>query len=318
MKTDAAKIGIVGARGHTGRELLALLLPHPGFELVFASSRQYAGQPLSAMDADFKVDLEFEEIGPQQAAARDLDALVLALPNSKSGPFVKAVSERRPECVILDLSADYRFEADWHYGLPELTRAQSVGQNRIANPGCYATAMQLALAPVIDSLAEPPVCFGVSGYSGAGSKPSPRNDPAVLADNLLGYQPVGHIHEREVSHRLDRPVRFLPHVAPFFRGISMSVALRFAERTDTATLRDRFERQYGEEKLVRLTEAIPTVANNAGRHHAVIGGWQIAKDGRSAAVYATLDNLLKGAATQALQNLNLAFGYTELEGIPCD
>lgn len=318
MKTEAVKIGIVGARGHTGRELLALLLPHPGFDLMFASSRQYAGMPLSAMDPGFDADLSFEEIDPGEAAARTPDALVLALPNGKAGAFVEAVSECRPDCVILDLSADYRFDSGWHYGLPELNRGQAPGHKRIANPGCYATAMQLALAPVSESLAEAPVCFGVSGYSGAGSKPSPRNDPAVLADNLLGYQPVGHIHEREVSHQLNRPVRFLPHVAPFFRGINMSIALRFAERTSAARLRARYEQHYGTEPLVHLCEEIPTVAANAGLHHAALGGWQVAEDGRSAAVYATLDNLLKGAATQALQNLNLAFGYSELEGIPRD
>ncbi len=318
MSAEAIRIGIVGARGHTGRELLALLLGHPGFELVFAGSRQFAGQPLSAMDAGFKAPLEFENIGPEEAAARAPEALVLALPNGKASDFVAAVGGRKPECVILDLSADYRFDADWYYGLPELTRAQAAGKKRIANPGCYATAMQLGLAPILDLLAEPPVCFGVSGYSGAGSKPSPRNDPAVLADNLLGYQPVGHIHEREVSHRLQHPVRFLPHVAPFFRGISMTIALRSTAKLGVQELAERYQRQYENEQLVKLSSETPTVADNAGRHHAVIGGWQVGGDGQAAALYVTLDNLLKGAATQAMQNLNLAFGYPELEGIPVD
>ncbi len=315
---DRKRVGVVGARGHTGQELLALLLGHPRFEVVFAASRQLAGKPLSALAENLGQDLAFENIAPADLRGREFDALVLALPNGKAAEYVAAVDEYSPAAVVLDLSADYRFDQNWYYGLPELTRNKARGRTRIANPGCYATAMQLAIAPLADALSAPACCFGVSGYSGAGTNPTERNDPAVLADNLLAYMPVGHIHEREVSHQLGKPVRFMPHVAAFFRGIHMTVAMTLAKSMTAADLTGRYERAYAAEPLVQLSSVAPRVAANANKHFAAVGGWTVAADGRQAVVYATLDNLLKGAATQALQNLNLAFGFSELEGIPHD
>lgn len=313
MTPERVRVGVIGARGHTGRELLALILAHPGMELVFAGSRQLQGKPLSALDASLDSGLEFQHADPSAVPKIAADALVLALPNDMAADYVAGAAA---DCVVLDLSADYRFDPDWYYGLPELTREQAVGKSRISNPGCYATAMQLGIAPVVAELGAAPVCFGVSGYSGAGTRPSEKNDPAVLADNLLAYQPVGHIHEREVSHQLGRPVRFMPHVAAFFRGISMTVALTFKSPMNREELVDRYHDCYDSEPLIRLSDSIPRVADNALRHHAAIGGWEVGADGHTAVVYVTLDNLLKGAATQALQNLNNAFGIAELEGIP--
>lgn len=316
MRPDTKRVGVVGARGHTGHELLALLQGHPNFEIVFAGSRQLAGKPLSALAPGLGDKLNFESIAPSDLRGRQFDALVLALPNDKAAEYVAAVDEYSPASVLLDLSADYRFDQNWYYGLPELTRVAAQGKIRIANPGCYATAMQLAIAPLAGELTAPACCFGVSGYSGAGTSPSERNDPAVLADNLLAYKPIGHIHEREVSHQLGQPVRFMPHVAEFFRGIHMTVAMTLAKAMTEEDLVGRYERAYADDPLVQLSAAIPRVATNANEHFAAVGGWRVAADGRQAVVYATLDNLLKGAATQALQNLNLAFGFPELEGIP--
>ncbi len=313
MTAERARIGVIGARGHTGRELLAMILAHPRFELVFAGSRQLQGQPLSALDASLDSPLKFQTVDAAAVHAIAADALVLALPNNMAADYVAGIAA---DCVVLDLSADHRFDAGWYYGLPELTRGQARGQTRIANPGCYATAMQLGIAPVLAELDAAPVCFGVSGYSGAGTQPSERNDPAVLADNLLPYQPVGHVHEREVSHRLGQPVRFMPHVAAFFRGISMTLALTLNKPMDRAELMGRYYECYAREALIKLSDSIPRVADNALRHHAAIGGFEMGADGRTAVLYVTLDNLLKGAATQAIQNLNNAFGFAELEGIP--
>lgn len=327
MSADKKRIGLIGARGYTGQELLALLLAHPRFELAFASSRQLAGKPLSALSKNLEAmpggsSIKFESIAPVDLGSRECDALVLALPNGRAAEYVAAVDQHAPQIVILDLSADHRFDDSWHYGLPELTRRRAKDKRRIANPGCYATAMQLALAPLVSELAADPCCFGVSGFSGAGSSPSERNDPAVLADNLLAYKPTGHIHEAEVSHQLKHPIRFMPHVAAFFRGIHLTVAATLAAELSPQQLSERFAKMYADEPLVRLSAGIPRVAANAGRHFAVVGGWGVgekseqAHPGKQVVIYATLDNLLKGAATQAVQNLNLAFGFAELEGIP--
>ena len=109
---------------------------------------------------------------------------------------------RDRDTVVVDLSADFRFNEGWYYGLPELTRGGYAGQKRISNPGCYATAMQLAITPLLDRLAGPPQCFGVSGYSGAGTTPSDKNNTELLHDNLMPYALADHMHEREVSRHL--------------------------------------------------------------------------------------------------------------------
>ena len=308
-------LGIVGARGYTGAELIALVAGHPAIELAFVSSRELDGQRVADQVAAFRGELRYEALDAAAVAARGVDAVVLALPNGKAAPYVEAIDAAKPDTVIVDLSADYRFDERWYYGLPELTRAAYRGQQRISNPGCYATAMQLAIAPLKDVLAAPPACFGVSGYSGAGTTPSDRNDPQKLRDNLMPYSLVGHVHEREVSQRLGLPVEFMPHVAPHFRGITMTVNLWLREATTHEALMTRYRARYAGEPLVRVVEDAPWVSRIAGRHHAEIGAFAVAPGGKRAVIVATLDNLLKGAATQALQNLNTALGLDELSGI---
>src|SRR5690606_23692348 len=180
----------------------------------------------------------------------------------------------------------------------------------------YATAMQLAIAPMLDVLEGPVQCFGVSGYSGAGTTPSDRNDPDKLRDNLMPYALTGHVHEREVSHRLGHPVEFMPHVAPHFRGITITANLHLSRPFTRDEVRARYHDRYDPEPLVRGVDGdAPWVSRIAGRHHDEIGGFTLSADGRRLVVVATEDNLLKGAATQALQNLNLAFGLPEFSGI---
>lgn len=309
-------IGIVGARGHTGAELIRLLAAHPCFALDFVSSRELAGQAVAAHVAGFGGALRYENLLADAVAARRVDALVLALPNDASAAFVAAIDARSPGTVIVDLSADRRFDDAWYYGLPELTRARYAGQRRISNPGCYASAMQLAIAPMLGQLQGPVQCFGVSGYSGAGTTPSDRNDVDKLRDNLMPYALVGHIHEREATRQLGAAVEFMPHVAAHFRGLSITANLHLGTTTTLEAVRRRYAARYAGEPLLRVGEQAPWLSRIAGRHGAEIGGFALAADGRRLVVVATLDNLLKGAATQALQNLNLAFGFAETEGIP--
>ena len=314
MKT----VGIIGARGHVGAELIRLVARHPSLELAFVSSRELDGQSVRDHVAEFAGGLRYEHLAAAAAAARGADAVVLALPNGKAAPYAAAIEGINPQCVIVDLSADYRFDDAWYYGLPELTRSRYAGQRRISNPGCYATAMQLAIAPLQDILAGPPVCFGVSGYSGAGTTPSNKNDPEKLRDNLIPYSLTGHVHEREVACQLGVPVEFMPHVAPHFRGITMTANLWLAQALSADSIKSQYRAFYAHEPLVRVLDDMPWVSRIAGRHHAEIGGFAVAPGGKRVVVVATLDNLLKGAATQALQNLNRALGCNELAGIPHD
>lgn len=311
-------VGIVGARGYTGAELIRLIARHPQLELAFVSSRELAGQPVGAHIAGFEGGLRYENLGHEQVADKGADAVILALPNGKAGEIVAALEAKAPETVVIDLSADYRFNEDWYYGLPELTRDGYAGQKRISNPGCYATAMQLAIAPLLDRLAGPPQCFGVSGYSGAGSTPSDKNDVAKLRDNLMPYALTDHLHEREVSRHLGVPVEFMPHVAPHFRGITMTVNLWLDQAMKAEAILDLYRQRYADEPLVRVLDEAPWVSNIAGKHGAELGGFTLAPGGKRVVVVATLDNLLKGAATQAMQNLNLAFGFDEFTSIPME
>jgi N-acetyl-gamma-glutamyl-phosphate reductase len=314
------RVVVVGARGYTGAELLPLLHRHPGFELVAVGSGSAAGEPVGDhVPALRDSGLMFSDIDPSKLGRLQADACVLALPNGAAGPFVAALDESRPETVVVDLSADYRFEPDWVYGQPERFADRLAGARRIANPGCYATGAQLALAPLLDRLAATPAVFGVSGYSGAGTQPSRRNDPEVLADNLLPYSLVDHVHEREVSHHIGREIRFLPHVAPFFRGISLSLAIELREASSPDELLTHYQAFYADSPLVRVSAETPEVRSVQGRHHVEIGGFAVsAQHPTRLSLVAVLDNLLKGAATQALQNLNLAFGLDALAGLDID
>ena len=309
-------LGIVGARGHVGAELIALVAAHPGIELAYVSSRELAGTRVHDQVPAYAGELEYEALVPEAVAERRADAVVLALPNGKAADWVAAIERERPDSILVDVSADYRFDDGWFYGLPELTRARYRGERRISNPGCYATAMQLALAPVAPLLDGPAQCFGVSGHSGAGTSPSDRNDPEKLRDNLMPYALSGHLHEREVSRHLGHPVEFMPHVAPHFRGITMTVNAHLAAPATRGEIAARYFERYAPEPLVTVVDEAPWVSRIAGRHGVEIGGFDVSGGGRRLVVVATLDNLLKGAATQALQNLNLALGLPELTGIP--
>ncbi|RKP37703.1 Aspartate/glutamate/uridylate kinase [Dimargaris cristalligena] len=334
-----ARVGLIGARGYTGQEFINLLNQHPSLDLAYVSSRELNGKPLESYT---KGSLNYVNIQPEELKdmANEVDCWVMALPNGVCAPFVGALqtlpAEKQP--LILDLSADYRFDDTWTYGLPEFNRAEVKHTRAISNPGCYATGSQMAIAPLLPYLAseQGPTVFGVSGYSGAGTKPSPKNDPEFLRDNLVAYALTDHIHEREITHQLRRlkpftaamtdgtsvlptPVAFVPHVAPYFQGIHLTVSLPLNRKMTSRQVREVYEEAYRNEPLVDVLPAtadVPLVRDNAGQHGVRIGGFAVHSDGRRAVVVATIDNLLKGAATQAIQNINLALQLDELASIP--
>ncbi|GAB3736297.1 N-acetyl-gamma-glutamyl-phosphate reductase [Silanimonas algicola] len=309
------RVGLVGARGHVGTELIRLLAAHPAFEIAFVSSREREGQRLADHEPAYRGELRYSVLDAAGVAASGVEAVVLGLPNGLAAPYVAAIDAAAPGMVIVDLSADFRFDGAWTYGLPERNRAALAGARRISNPGCYATAMQMALAPILDLVDGPSQCFGVSGYSGAGTTPSDKNDPEKLHENLMPYSLVNHVHEREVTRHLGHPVEFMPHVAAHFRGITMTVNAHLRDAAPLDDLRARYATAYADEPLIRVVDGAPWVSRIANRHGVEIGGFALSDDGRRLVVVSTLDNLLKGAATQALQNLNLAFGQAETAGL---
>jgi len=313
------RIGLIGARGYTGRELIKLINGHPNIELAYVSSRELNGK---LCEQYTKSELRYVNLAPKDLAQkRDVDCWIMALPNKVCKPFVENVmtvpESERP--LILDLSADFRFDKTWQYGLPELVGRDKIRNTRlVSNPGCYATGSQLSIAPLLPYLGGSPSIFGVSGYSGAGTKPSPKNDVNNLRDNLIPYALTDHIHEREISYQLKHPVSFMPHVGQFFQGISLTINIPLNMKMNEKDIHDLYVNKYKNDKLVHVYEAgkIPEVKHISGKHHVDIGAFKVHSSGKRVVVVGCIDNLLKGAATQALQNINLALGLEEYAGIP--
>ncbi|KAL2692238.1 Protein arg-6, mitochondrial [[Neocosmospora] mangrovei] len=309
-----SRVGLIGARGYTGQALIDLLNNHPYMDLRHVSSRELNGQELQGYT---KRKIIYENLSPEDVARldKDVDCWIMALPNSVCKPYVEALGDSKS--VIVDLSADYRFDDTWAYGQPELTKRSNITQStRISNPGCFATGSQLAIAPLLEHIEGQPVVFGVSGYSGAGTKPSPKNDVNLLTDNLIPYSLTGHIHEGEISRHLGTPVAFIPHVVSWFQGIHLTVNIPLNKTMTSRDIRQLYQDRYAGEKLIKVVGEAPLVKDISKKHGVEIGGFAVDKTGKRVIVCATIDNLNKGASTQCLQNMNLALGYAEYEGIP--
>lgn len=313
VNRNDVKVGLVGARGYAGRELLSLIEGHSQLRLGFAASRHLAGRPIRDSVPTWSGHDVFTDVTPEMVADHGADVIVLALPNGLSGEYLAAIDA---QTVVVDLSADHRFDDAWVYGLPELHRDDLPGAKRIANPGCYATAAMLALAPITSHLDGEPSAFGISGYSGAGTDPSPKNDPTMLRDSVMPYQLTGHIHEREITHQIGRRVRFAPSVAPFERGLVVTVLARLRQPTDVGSLAGMYKGHYRDDRLVQVENEAPLPRDAAGRFGATVGGFSVDEaDRRLIGVAVALDNLLKGASSQAVQNINLAYGFENLDGL---
>lgn len=322
--TKKSKVALIGARGYVGQNLISLIDKHPHLELSLVSSRELSGQKLTGYNKDNIVysNLQTEDI-LELEKNNEVDVWVMALPNGVCKPFVDAIdSVEGSQSKIIDLSADYRFDTtgEWTYGLPELVDRNAIAKaKKISNPGCYATAAQIAIAPLKEYILGVPTVFGVSGYSGAGTKPSQKNDVNYLSNNLVPYSLTDHIHEKEVSNQLGLNVAFIPHVAQWFQGISNTVSIPLKPKSLTSRdIRNIYQDRYQGEQLINVSGEAPVVKDISGKHGVVVGGFAVNSAEDRVVVVATIDNLLKGAATQCLQNINLALGYGEYDGIPDD
>lgn len=295
------RVGVVGARGHVGSELVPMLAAHPAVELAWVTSTSAVGAPVPKTSLVYRA--------ADRASLEPVDVLILALPNGESAAWADS------DATVIDLSGDHRFDESWVYARPEIHRTALRSAKRISVPGCYATAAHLAALPIRAALGDVFV-FGVSGYSGAGTTRSERNDPEVLRDNLVPYAYADHLHERELRRQLGGFVQFMPNVAPFFRGLVVTIAASAdgSIRT-TEELHEKIATFYAREPFVRVVRDAPRPRDSALRHDVTIGGATVKDGGRSVAVVAALDNLLGGAASQALRAMNLACGLDEATGL---
>jgi len=324
------KVTVIGARGYVGNELLPLLGRHENIEISAVSSRELAGQVLYQHIKGIQdKSLQFESIASSDIKDKEhiysSDIFFLALPDGLAKDYVKSIQslgslrKNKNQPIIIDISADHRFSPEWIYGLPELDFINLTNAKKIANPGCYATACMLGLAPLKEKIINCPNAFGVSGFSGAGKTPSDKNNLELLKDNLMPYKLAGHKHELEVSHHLGRQINFMPHVFSGFRGLSVTLNLDIDMTLSKEYIQKLYTDYYSNHHQIIVTDDVPQlrdIKNNAG---AIIGGFNV--DTRSkhnmsnVRIVVVLDNLLKGAASQAIQNMNLALGLSSLTGL---
>lgn len=333
------RVGIVGGTGYTGVELLRLLAQHPSVELVAITSRGDAGKPVADMFPNLRgrVDLKFED--PAQADLAGCDLVFFATPNGIAMSQAPALLERGVR--VIDLAADYRIAdvPEWQtwyrmthaspewvgkavYGLPEVNREAIRGAQLVANPGCYPTAVQLGFLPLVEAgLVDTGalIADAKSGVSGAGRKAEVGSLFSEASDNFKAYGVAGHRHLPEIRQGLARmagaPVglTFVPHLTPLIRGIHATL---YAKITREADFQAVFEQRYAAEPFV---DVMPPGSHPETRSVRAANFCRIAvhrpQGGDTLVILSVIDNLVKGAAGQAVQNMNLMFGLPETEGL---
>jgi [amino group carrier protein]-6-phospho-L-2-aminoadipate/5-phospho-L-glutamate reductase len=335
------KAAIIGGSGYGGAEMARRLLLHPDVELVRVASIDHVGEPLGNVhpNLDGATELKFEDLPPAEAA-RGCDVALLALPH-------KVTAAKVPELIaagvkIVDMSGDFRlrdaavyekFYGATHphpellgtfvYGLPELNRNEIKKAKYVASPGCFATSMELALLPLARAgLLDGAVVHvtGITGSSGSGIAPQAGTHHPSRAGNLKTYKPLNHQHVPEVVQTLADggakgvELRFVPVSAPLTRGIFTSCFLELPAEIDAGRLASMFDEAYVHEPFVRRPrKRLPEVVAVAGSNYAEVGfeAGPVAHGKRTVMVFAAIDNLIKGGAGQAIQNMNLVLGVDE-------
>jgi N-acetyl-gamma-glutamyl-phosphate reductase common form len=307
---DTKTIGLLGGRGYVGQEIIKLLVNHKYLNItsIFSSSKAGQSVPLNVGN-----ELLYQDLSLDQIVLSDEDAFILALPNNESQNYVDLIHRHNPQAIIVDLSADHRFDQAWEYRVPELS--ETVQSTKISNPGCYASAMQFMLAPLKNILAGPVHLYGISGYSGAGATPNSRNDQEALQDSILPYSLVSHLHEKEVKAHSYPEILFTPHVGNFFRGIMMTGNFILSESMSADEIYNLFVNHYQSEQLICIQPELPNLQDVQNTSNVIMGGFAVDQEINRLTFCCALDNLLKGAATQTVQNLNSAFGWDDNLGI---
>ena len=311
MKTNF-NISILGGRGYVGQEIIKIINNHPNFFISDIYSKTSQGKLVDGYTKSKSLTYKLLD-SPNKLDFTDIDIVIMALSNNESSDYIKCIEEHDPNIVIIDISADYRFDDGWAYKLPEVS--SQTKDKKISNPGCYASAIQFSLFPIKHLIDGKVSCVGISGYSGAGATPNEKNDPNNLEGNIIPYSLSGHIHEKEVMKHCYEEISFSPHVANFFRGILITSHIQLTKKSSSAEIYDLYKSFYKDKKLIQVIKEIPMINKVSNSHHVYIGGFEVDESGYGLTVCCTLDNLLKGAATQVIQNLNHACSLDQLTGI---
>lgn len=335
------KISIIGATGYTGEELLRLLADHPGAEIVHITSESQTGTAIQTVYPHLKgcYDKKLESIKDLEAMA-DSDVAFIALPHGHAMEAGKQLFQMGVK--VIDLGADYRFRdpavyEQWYkvshthrdaqavYGLTELYRDQVKEASIVGNPGCFTTASILALAPLVKfRLIEPDTMIidAKSGVSGAGRGLNLNSHFTEVFENLKAYNIAGHRHTPEIEQALGElagskvTVSFTPHLIPMTRGILSTCYAGIKPGVTANDIDDAFQALYGGEYFIRLLGrgGYPATKNTRGSNFCDLG-WHIDSRTNRVIVVSAIDNLVKGAAGQAVQNMNVMFGLDERIGL---
>ncbi len=312
------KVGIIGGAGYTGGELLRLLSHHPGVEVISVMSRSHAGENISTAHPDLEGEtgLRFSK-----SMGKDVDIVFLCSGHGKS----KAIFESAlivPGTKVIDLSSDFRLKDASHkfvYGLPELNREEIKSAHHIANPGCFATCIQLSLLPLASSglLNEEVHVTAITGSTGAGQNPSPTTHFSWRSNNASVYKVFTHQHLSEIKQSLhqlqngfDSDIYFIPMRGAFTRGILAACYLKL--EADEAEIKKLYQDYYSSHPFVQFSETEPDVKRVVNTNKAIL---HIKKEGNQILIIGVIDNLVKGASGQAIQNMNLMFGLEETTGL---
>ncbi|MCT3721768.1 N-acetyl-gamma-glutamyl-phosphate reductase [Elizabethkingia anophelis] len=311
------KAGIVGGTGYTGGELIRLLLNHPYAELAFALSRNAAGKKIYSVHQDLLGETEMEFSSELQTA----DILFLCLPHKESQPWLEN-NKISPETKIIDLGNDFRLEGEFQnknfvYGLPEFQKEKIKGANEVANPGCFASAIQYALLPLANKkLLNQVFVTGVTGSTGAGVKLQDTTHFSWRNNNISAYKTLSHQHLDEIKQTLESEnkntvgVHFVPWRGDWPRGIFVSATLECDHSLEE--LYQAYEEFYKNEPFVWVSREAINMKQVVNTNKCAI---QLEKQDNMLVVHSAIDNLLKGASGQAIQNMNLMFGFEEQAGL---
>ncbi len=330
----------MGGSGYGGAEMIRRLLMHPDVELVRVASADHVGEPLGAVHLPLtgRTDLRFENLTPAQVA-EGCDVVLLGLPHKVSARVAPALLDAGVR--VVDMSGDFRLSdaatyeryygaphphPEWLgkfvYGLPELNRERLRNARAVASPGCFATCIELALLPLARAglLQGPLHVQGITGSSGSGIAPSAGTHHPTRAVNLKSYKPMVHQHTPEICEALvaagaqQVDLRFVPVSAPLARGILVTAFVEIPAHMSAEAVTQLYATTYEREPFVRfLANRLPEVAAVANSNHAEVGLalGDVQGTARTLCVQAALDNLIKGGAGQAIQNMNLALGVAE-------
>ncbi len=341
---NRVKIGILGASGYTGAELVRLLARHPAAEITALTADRQAGQPLGAVFPHLAHVGLPDLVRIEEADLADTDVVFCGLPHGTTQKVIGDLLEARPQQKVIDLSADFRLRdldsfAEWYghehwapalqgeavYGLTEVYREPVSKARLVANPGCYTTTTELALLPLVEAGAistEDIIIDAKSGVSGAGRAEKQANLHSEVSEGVHAYGVGRHRHAAEIEQELSvaagKPVTvcFTPHLMPMNRGILATCYVRLAHDAGVEDLRACLAGRYGDEPFVHVAAAgvSPSTRQVRGSNHCVIGVFADRLPGR-AIVLSVTDNLVKGASGQAIQNMNVMLGLAETTGL---